>query len=151
MSRLALLAAFAIGCGHPDARASPTRAGAPAPTADAGMDAPLPLEDDLPRLAERAVTLYRDWKLAFEQSGTDCAQATEKMNAIADANADVIEANRQVYARGHERIKALRAELAKHQAALDAAAQAIMQSQTLATCSTDPAFARALERLGGEG
>ncbi len=150
MSRLALLATIAIGCGHPDARASPAHASAPA-TADAAIDAPLALEDDLPRLAERAVTLYRDWKLAFEQAGTDCAQATAKMNAIADANADVIEANRNIYARGHERVKALRAELAKHQAELDAAAQAIMQSQTLATCSMDPAFARALERLGGEG
>ena len=152
MPRWAWLAIFAIGCGHPStpATARPVTAGAPVP-ADASIDAPLPLDQDLPRLAERAVKLYLDWKNALAEAGTDCALATSKMNAIADANADVIEANQKIYQAGHERVQALRAELAKHEAELDASAKAIVESPTMATCSTDPAFARALDRLGGEG
>lgn len=118
---------------------------------DAGIDAPLPLDRDLPRLAERAVKLYADWKTAFAEAGTDCALATTKMNAIADANADVIEANRRLYKGTHARVKELRAELAKHEVELDASAKAIVESPTMSKCSTDPAFARALDRLGGEG
>src|SRR5690606_8712119 len=133
------LATIAIGCGHPSTPAAPIRA-SPAPAAtDAAVGPPPPLHEDLPRLAERAVKLYADWKLAFEQAGTDCALATEKMNAIADANADLIDANQKVYLAGHGRVRALRAELAKYEAELDASAKAIVESPTMATCSHDPA------------
>ena len=151
MSRWAWLATFAIGCGHPSAPATPGRGSAVTAPADASVDAPLPLDQDLPRLAERAVKLYLDWKNAFGEAGTDCALATTKMNAIADANADLIEANRKLYKGSHERVKEFRAELAKHEAELDASAKAIMESPTMAKCSSDPVFARALDRLGGEG
>jgi hypothetical protein len=152
MSRLAWLATFAIGCGHPSAPAKPGPGSAtPVATADAAVDAPVPLEDDLPRLAARAVKLYVDWKTAFAEAGTDCGLATRRMNAIADANADVIEANKNLYKGSHDRVKAFRAELAKHEDELDASAKAIMESPTMAQCSTDPTFQKALERLGGEG
>lgn len=112
---------------------------------------PLPLHEDLPRLAKRAVQLYRDWNLAFEEAGTDCALAAEKMNALADANADLIAANREIHRDGHERVKALRAELARYEAEIYAVAKAIVESPTMSACAHDPAFARALDRLGGDG
>ncbi|HUS27195.1 MAG TPA: hypothetical protein VMZ53_01765 [Kofleriaceae bacterium] len=119
------------------------------------MDAPPaqqgPLEDDLPRLAERAVKMYQDWQKAFAEAGTDCAAATTKMNALADANADLIAANQRLTKSGHEKIKAARAELEKHDAEIDPAAQAIMQGPTMAACHDDRAFNTALDRLAGEG
>jgi hypothetical protein len=155
MPRWAWLATLAIGCGHPSTPAAPRSGGqgavAAAPVADAAVAAPLPLDQDLPRLAERALKLYRDWKTAFAEAGTDCSLAAARMNAIADANADLIEANRRLYRDSHERVTQFRAELAKHQTELDASAQAIVESPTMAKCSMDPAFARALDRLGGEG
>ena len=152
MPRCAWLATLAIACGPPSPPAKPAAAtGAPVARADAGVDAPLPLDQDLPRLAERAVKLYADWRAAFAEAGTDCAIATTRMNTIADANADLIEANRRLYKGTHARVKEFRAELAKHEAELDASAKAIMESPTMAKCSTDPAFGRALDRLGGEG
>jgi hypothetical protein len=152
MSRWAWLATVAIGCGHPAAPATPTR-GSPAASApaDASVDAQLALEEDLPRLAERAVKLYADWQAALDAAGTDCAAAATKMNALADANADVIAASHELYRGGRERVKAFRAELAKHQAELDASAKAIAGSPAMAACGGDPAFAQALDRLGGEG
>jgi homoserine dehydrogenase len=151
MSRWAWLATFAIGCGHPAAPATPARGTPPSAPADASIDAQVALEDDLPRLAERAVKLYADWQAALDAAGTDCAAAATKMNAIADANADVIAANKKLYRGSHERVKAFRAELAKHQAELDASAKAIAGAPAMAKCGSDPAFAQALDRLGGEG
>lgn len=150
MSRWAWLATIAISCGHPSAPATPGR-GNSAPVRDAGVDAGVALENDLPRLAQRAVKLYADWKAALDEAGTDCAVATTKMNAIADANRDVIEANRNVLRGSRERVKALRAELDKYQAELDASAKAIATSPAISQCSKDPAFARSFDRLGGEG
>jgi hypothetical protein len=149
----AWLATIAISCGHPSAPANPKPGtGTPAtPPPDAAVDALVALEHDLPRLAERAVKLYADWSVALREAGDDCAQATTKMNAIADANLDVIDANRRVLRGPRDRVKALRAELEKHQAALDASAKSIVESPTMRKCSTDPAFARASDRLGGEG
>ena len=147
-----LAAAFAIGCGHPSA-APTTPAGPPTqgPPADAPAAKPAALEDDLPKLAERAVKMYQDWQKAFADAGSDCNAATQKMNALADANADLIAANQRLTKSGHEKIKAARAELEKHSAEIDPAAQAIMQGPTMGACSGDPAFNKALERLAGEG
>lgn len=150
MSRWAWLATFAISCGHPSTPATPGR-GNNAPVSDAGVDAGIALENDLPLLARRGVKLYADWQAALDDAGTDCAAATTKMNAIADANADVIEANRKVLRGSRERVKALRAELDKYQAELDASAKAIAGWPGMATCSQDRAFAAAVDRLGGEG
>src|SRR5690349_15076170 len=146
--RRAWLATIAIACGHPSAPANPGRgSSAPVVMADAGIDAPIGLEDDLPRLAQRAVKLYADWQIALSQSGTDCALATTKLSAIAEANRDVIEANRKVLRGQRARIKALRAELDKYQAELDASAKAIVESPAMTKCSTDPGFAKVNDRL----
>jgi hypothetical protein len=151
MMRWAWLASFAIGCGHPSSPVNPGHGSATQASNAAPADAPLALENDLPRLAERAVKLYVDWNNALKAAGTDCALATTKMNALADANADVIEANRKLVRGDRERVKAMRAELDKHQAELDASAKAIVESPTMQKCSQDPGFAAALDRLGGEG
>src|SRR6186997_149181 len=90
------LATIVIGCGHPTTPANPGRGSDAVPRPDAAVSAPAGLEDDLPRLAERGVKLFHDWRIALEQSGTDCAAATSKLIALADANRDVIEANRKV-------------------------------------------------------
>jgi hypothetical protein len=150
--RWAWLASFAIGCGHPSSPPT-TPAGPPlsGSAADAPAQAARPLDEDLPRLAERAVKMYQDWQRAFAEAGTDCGVATTKMNALADANADLIAANQRLTKSGHEKIKAARAELEKHSAEIDPAAQAIMQGPTMSSCSGDRAFNRALERLAGEG
>lgn len=148
----AWLVSFAIGCGHPSSPATPGRgSAAPNPTSDAAVGQSVALDQDLPLLAERAVKLYLDWQTVLRDAGSDCAAAATKMNAIADANADVIEANRKVLHGSRDRVKALRVELDKHQAELDASAKAIVESPAMAKCSNDPAFSKALDRLGGEG
>lgn len=113
--------------------------------------APLPLDEDLPRLADRAVKLYVDWQRAFGEAGTNCADAAARMNALADSNADLIAANQRLSKSGHEKIKAARAELEKRSAEIDPAAQAIMTGPTMSACQSDAAFNTALERLAGEG
>lgn len=143
---------FAIACGHPSA--APTNpAGPQVQTAspDAAVATPGALEDDLPRLADRAVKLYQAWQAAFSEVGTDCAAATARMNALADANADLIAANQRLMHAPHDKIKAARAELEKHATEVDAAAKSIMQGPTMSACNADPAFGNALERLAGEG
>lgn len=115
---------------------------------DAGVsvDAAPALEDDLPRLATRAVKQYQD--LAHAVTESDCAAATAKVNAVADANADVIAANAHVLHAGRDKVKLLRTALAAHEAELDDAAKAIVQSEAMTKCSQDPAFARAMDRFG---
>ena len=143
------LAALALGCG-PSAPTQPRPPVAP-PPADAGVDAPVPLAEDPPRLARRARQLYLDWQAAFADPQLDCATATTRMNAIADANADVLEANREVLRGDRARIRALRVELDKYEAELGPVAKSIIESPVMARCASDPEFARATDRLAGEG
>ncbi len=150
MSRWAWLATFAISCGHPSAPAKPA-GGNPPVQAEAGVDAGVALDNDLPKLAERSVKLFADWKTALDEAGTDCAAAASKLNALADANADVIEANKKILRGSRDRIKALRGELEKYQVELDASAKGIAQSPTMTKCSQDPAFSKAIDKLGSEG
>lgn len=149
MARTDWFLLFAIGCGHPAATPTTTPVATTAP-ADAAP-ATRPLEEDLPALAERAVKMYQDWEHAFAEAGTDCAVAATKMNALADANADLIAANARLAKSGHEKIKAARAELDKHADQIDASAKAVMTGPTMSKCSADPAFSKALDRLAGEG
>lgn len=138
-----LCLAFVIACGQPGAQG--TTASTPAqPTAQK------PLEDDLPRLAERMAKLYREWKQAFAETGTDCATATARMNALAEANRDLMQATKRVLQAGHARVKAFRVEREKYDAEIDANAKSIFESPTLAKCKNDAAFSRALDRLGGD-
>jgi len=142
MSRWAWLATVAIGCGHPAAPVTPAPGTRP-PTAAR-------LDDDLPRLAERMATLYRDWARAFAEAGVDCAAATTKVDALATANQDVIDAGRRVLAAGHAKIVALREARQPYDAEIDANAKAIFGSPTLAKCKDNHELMRALDRFGGE-
>jgi len=142
--------ALIVGCGH----AAPAPAAAPPAVGtthqsppDAAIDAPL--DEDMQALAARAVKLYQDWQHAMEEANGDCAAATTKVNAVADAYADVIAANAKIQRAGNARLVQLRAALEPHSAELDASAKAIVQSPTMSACAHDPAFARAIDRIGG--
>jgi hypothetical protein len=153
MSRWASLAIVAIGCGSSAPAQNPhPPAGPPtAAPADAGTGETRPaLADDLPRLALRARQLYIDWAAALVNGNSDCATATELMNALADKNADVTAATQQVRRDGHEKRKAFRAELEKYEAEMAPVAKVIAESPTMARCSSDPAFTKAVDRLQGD-
>ena len=83
-------------CGH---AAPPAPQPAVGTTHVAPIDAPPAppaLEDDLPRLADRAVTFYAQWQRAMADAGQDCTVATQKIDEVADANADFIAANAKI-------------------------------------------------------
>lgn len=148
MPRRAVLALL-WGCGHAAPPPSPVAIAAPAP-ADAAVPIDAPLDEDLPQLAAREVALYAGWERALAEANGDCAAAAAKIDALADASADVIAANAKILGSDHDRIAALRAALEPHAAELDASAKAIVHSSTMAACHDDPAFARAIDRLGGQ-
>ncbi len=149
--RWACAAWLAVGCGHaaPAPASPPVAQHAVAPDAATADTAPARLDDDLPRLAERALALFQAWRAALDAAGDDCAGATAKLNQLAIDYADVIEANARIAHAGHDKIKALRVELEKHEDDFDATAKAIAGSKTMAKCSSDRAFASALDRIGG--
>ena len=130
-------------CGHP---APPTGAGSAArPPADAAIDAPVTLDQDLAKLAERALALYEAVGAAFATAGENCAAATTALDELATTYGDVVAANAKVM-KDH-RAKELRAALAPHQDRFDAAAKAIMTSKTIAKCAPEKAFEHAFDRL----
>lgn len=155
--RLALLATVVAACGGrataptpggPHAAPAPVDAGAA--VAVAAPDAPpptRPLDQDLPRLAIRAVQLLRAVTAALDAAGGDCAAATAKLGDVQHAFADVIAAN-EVVARAGRKAE-LAAALVPQQAALDAAAAAVFHAHTLAACADHPEFAAALDRALG--
>jgi hypothetical protein len=104
-----------------------------------------PLDQDLPRLVERSLAMYRDLAAALAVIGDDCASATARLGQLATSDRDVVTANAKVVHDG--RSAELRAALEPHGAAFDASAQAIMQSPTLAKCAQDPAFAKAFDHV----
>jgi hypothetical protein len=149
--RLLVIAALVgVGCGH--AAPTSTEPGAShGATGSAAPDAaPRSLDDDLGRLAERSLEMYQAIAKLLGEPSTDCVGVAAKLDAITQANTDVIAANAKVLHAGHEKIKQLKAALEPHQADLDAAAQTIGASRTMKTCSTDPAFNKATDRLLGE-
>lgn len=153
--RHACVAVMLLGCGHaaPAPRPAPQPVVRPAPVPDAApppADAsPVALEDDLPRLAGRAVEMFQAWQRALEGAGEDCAKATAAVNQVADQYADVIAANARVLAAGHDKIVALKQALAPHDAEMTAAAEGIVHAPAMAKCASDPAFAKAIDRVGG--
>lgn len=151
MSRWASFALVAIGCGQPATSQSPRGPSTPTATIDAAVDSPPALADDLPRLASRARQLFVDWQAAFADPALDCPAATARLNELAAKNADLIEANHQVMRLGHEKVRALRAELEKLEPELGNAARAVGDSPIMARCAGDAAFAQAVDRLAGEG
>ncbi len=149
MPKLAWLATLAIACGQP-APATQPRSPEPRAVADAGVDAPLSLADDLPRLAQRAKQLYIEWAAAFADPNLDCATATARVNELANKNADVAAANKAVFRAGHERVKALRVELEKLEEEMAPVAKVIIESPIMKRCAPDPQFGRAIDRLQGD-
>lgn len=150
MARWVVFLAIIVGCGHP--APAPTSPAPPVGTTHAApIDAATPpaLEDDLPRLAERAVKFYADWQQIMAET-SDCAAAATKITALADANADFITANAHVMRAGHDKVVQLRAALEPHAAELDASAKAIVQSPTMAACHDNAAFAHAIDRIQGD-
>lgn len=149
LSIAVLLAAAA--CPRSSAPPKPPGAGsgagsASAPPADAAAPSGA-LDQDLPRLAERATKLYQDVAAAFTAAGADCAAATAKLGSLQTAYADVIAANAKVLHDG--RARELRAALEPHADLLDAAARSIVDSKTMKTCSPDRGFADSFDKLVG--
>ncbi|MDB4963738.1 MAG: hypothetical protein JWP01_3737 [Myxococcales bacterium] len=150
----ALLAALSVGillgaCGHP-APQEPATPTTPAPAPVVAIDAPqepVALDQDLPRLAERATRLYQEVAQAFVTTGSDCAAATAKLRELQQTYADVIAANAKVLHDG--RARQLRVALEPHAAALDASAKAIVDSKTMQACSQDRAFTNSFDELVG--
>jgi hypothetical protein len=132
--------------------ACPKPAPAPAPPSapPAGPDAAvavLPLDQDLPRLAARAVQLYQEVARVFAATGTDCAAAASKLRELRPTYAEVTTASAKVLHDG--RAKDMRAALEPHAEALDAAGKAIATSQTMASCSSDRVFTAAFDEVIG--
>lgn len=144
------LAAVALGCGQPAPPQAPRTQEVRVIEPDAGVVPPR-LADDLPALAARARLLYLDWQRAFADDTLDCATATARTTDLADRYADVIEANRELMRAGHDKIKAFRAELDKYEAEIGPAARSVIESPIMSRCASDPAFARATDRLAGDG
>ena len=108
------------------------------------------LDDDLPKLAARAVAMYQAIASSLAEPRTDCAAIAKKLGAIETANRDAITATAKVVHAGHDKIQKLRAALEPHQAELDASGQAIAASAPMKACSNDPGFAVAIDHLLGE-
>jgi hypothetical protein len=136
--------AWAVACGGRPAApppAQPAHAGAPA---DAAIDA-TPLDQDLPRLVERSLAMYRDVATSFADSREDCAAATGRLRALAGRYRDVAASVAKVLHDGRD--KELRAALGPRSEQFDAAAAAVFQSPTMSACSRDPAFGKAFDEL----
>jgi len=142
MLRVIWLVAITACSGQPPPPAHP----APAATAgDAGVPSTAALEHDLAKLVERSLVMQRDVAAALAASNGDCAAAAARLGQLAGTYRDVVAANAKVFRDG--RSQALRDAMEPHGAAFDDAAQAIMQSPTMASCAQDGAFAQAFDRL----
>jgi hypothetical protein len=129
---------------HPAPPAPPPAGAPPVAAAPPPADA-TPLDQDLPRLVERALALYRDVAAALAASGNDCAAASARLRELSERYRDVVLANVKVLHDG--RARELRAALESHGDEFDAAAQAVVQSPAMARCAPDPAFGKALDEL----
>jgi hypothetical protein len=139
----AVIACSAACSGRPPPAQS---AAAPVVVADAGVPVDAaPLDQDLPRLVERSLAMYRDMVQAFTTSDQDCAAAVSRLHELAGRYRDVGVANAKVLHDG--RAKQLQAALAPHSAELDAAAAAIMQSPVVVRCAKDREFRQAFDEL----
>ena len=143
MKRLAFVLVFA--CGHPQPPAPATNGSAAPSDAQVEIDAAVALDQDLPRLAERAVKVFADIASAFATAGEDCAAATTMLRALAATHAEVVAANHKVMREG--RGMQLKIALRAHDEALDAAAKAIVTGKTMAACAQDESFAKAYDEL----
>ena len=140
-----MLFAALIGCGHPAPLPNPPAVAAHAPP-DAAPDAPL--DEDLPRLAERSTELYRELAVAVGSAG-DCAAAADKLEALTTTYAEVIDASARLKRGDHAKVAQLQLALALHQRELAAAAKAIEAAPIIAQCAHDDRFVAALDKLAG--
>jgi hypothetical protein len=128
------------------APAASTAAAAAPPAAPAPAAAdPGPLDQDLPRLVERALAMYRDVAAALAASGSDCAAASARLRELSERYREVVSANARVLRDG--RARQLRAALESHGDEFDAAAQAVVGAPAMAKCAPDPAFGKAFDEL----
>lgn len=145
ISLAAVVLAACSGGGSPAPPAAQAPRAAEVPR-DAGprVDA-APLDQDLARLVELSLAMYREVASAFTAVGEDCPAATARLRELSGRYRDVTAANAKVLHDG--RAKQLRAALASHDAEFDAAAQAVVQSRTMSRCAQDPAFGKAFDAL----
>lgn len=139
MSRAALVLAIVAGCGG--ARPAGGGGGEP-PSVDAGVDAAIPLEEDVPRLAARAADLLVALAEAIVAGG-ECPAVAARARAVLEAHAEVRAAAAAADAAG--RGPAVDAALEAHAARI-ATASAGMPA-VLERCAGDPALAEALTPL----
>jgi ABC-type transporter Mla subunit MlaD len=143
MMSCAIGIAAAVACsGKPP---PPAQAAGPAPAASGVAPAATALDQDLPRLVERSLVMYRDLASALAASGEDCAAATARLGELAGTYRDVVAANAKVLHDG--RAKQLQAALAPHREDFDRSAQAIVHAPTIPKCSQDAAFMKAFDEL----
>lgn len=147
MMRVTWIALVFAACGAPAPVPQPRPPTNPPPTATLDAGPPLPLDRDLPLLAQRSTRLYQDVVAVFANAGGDCAAATTKLGALQTTYAEVVAANAKVLHDG--RAREMRAALEPHADALDAAAKAIVESPTMSKCSPDHAFTDAFDNLVG--
>jgi len=150
MLRVMSIAAVLVACGsRSPAAIAPVAAPPAAAPAPVGAVEPAawvdtaPLEQDLPRLVDRALAMYRD--IAQALTGDDCAAAAVRLRGLAGRYRDVVVANARVLRDG--RARQLRAALDAHGDAFDAAAQAVAGAPAMARCAPDPAFEQAFDQL----
>jgi hypothetical protein len=145
ISLLAAAAAAALACGGSTPPAKPTGPTAAAAPIDAGPgDAP-PLDQDLERLAQRSLDLYRAMAKALGDASRPCSVATTELGQLRDEYREVVATNAKVIRDG--RAKELRAALAPRSEEFDRAAKAVLQSPTMSKCHGDHAFTKAFDDL----
>jgi hypothetical protein len=152
MTRGVCAAVVAWGCGHAPAPV-PTAQNNIVPRRDAGPDAsPIdaaPLDADPEQLAARTLELWRACGHALADAH-DCPEATARLDAVIDANHDVVTANAHViHAQGHA-LEAYVHALAAHSDELGRASKEFIDAPVTKRCAADPAFRAAMERLRGE-
>jgi len=100
--RLAAVLTLAA-CGGSTARVPPKASAdseEPAAVAPTGPAGPRTLDEDLPRLASRAVEMFEAVAAAVSAAGTDCAAAAAKLRDLRGRYDDVIQAWRKVESDG---------------------------------------------------
>jgi hypothetical protein len=146
MTRWLVIAALGCG-GHPAPAVAPAPPPRRAVVVPAAPPVPLPLDQDLARLAQRSVAMYQALATALYEVGDSCAAGATKLDELTAKFDDVVAANAKVVhdGRGAE----LRAALAPHEAELASAARSVMGSSIVAHCAQDAAFTAAFDRFVG--
>jgi hypothetical protein len=143
------------GCGHAALAPTPATKKAVTLPADAAvlLDAPAPdaapLDDDPERLAARTIEMLRSCGQTLADAH-DCAEAAAKLDAVIDANHDVIAASAHVLdAQGPVRDTMMRALSARARDIAEAGKQ-LVNAPIAKQCASDPTFRSALDHLRGE-